>query len=139
MQRKIIIDTGVYIDLFNRGLHRDIINPFLHVTYLAYPVLHELWMGLKDRQETRLLTAWRDRFIQLQRLIIPTVGTLVLIGEACLQLKAAGKLDPTHPKHYNDVTISAAARQIGATVITKNTKDFQIIQSVVDFGFEGLR
>ena len=139
MQRKIIIDTGVYIDLFNRGLHRDVINPFLHVTYLPYPVLHELWMGLKDRQETRLLTAWRDRFIQLQRLIVPTVATLVLIGEACLQLKAAGKLDPTHPKHYNDVTISAAARQIGATVITKNTKDFQIIQSVIDFGFEGLR
>ena len=139
MQRKIIIDTGVYIDLFNRGLNRDIINPFLHVTYLAYPVLHELWMGLKNRQETRLLTAWRDRFIQLQRLIVPTVATLVLVGEACLQLKAAGKLDPTHPKHYNDVTISAAARQIGATVITKNTKDFQIIQSVIDFGFEGLR
>jgi predicted nucleic acid-binding protein len=139
MQRKIIIDTGVYIDLFNKGLNRDIINPFQHVTYLAYPVLHELWMGLKDRQETRLLTAWRDRFIQLQRLIVPTVATLVLIGEACLQLKAAGKLDPKHPKHYNDVTISAAARQVGATVITKNMKDFQIIQSVIDFGFEGLR
>jgi len=139
MQRKIIIDTGVYIDLFNRGLNRDIINPFQHVTYLAYPVLHELWMGLKDRQETRLLTAWRDRFVQLQRLILPTVATLVLIGEACLQLKVAGMLDPKHPKHYNDVTISATARQIGATVITKNTKDFQIIQSVIDFDFEGLR
>ena len=139
MQRKIIIDTGVYIDLFNRGLNRDIINPFQHVTYLAYPVLHELWMGLKNRQEIRLLTAWRDRFIQLKRLIVPTVGTLVLIGEACLQLKVAGKLDPAHPKHYNDVTISAVARQIGATVITKNTKDFQIIQSVIDFDFEGLR
>ena len=133
MQRKIIIDTGVYIDLFNGGLHREIINPFQHVTYLAYPVLHELWMGLKDRREIRLLTAWRDRFIQLQRLIVPTVTTLVLIGEACLQLKTAGKLDPTHPKHYNDVTISATARQVGATVITNNVKDYQIIQSAIDF------
>ena len=139
MQRKIIIDTGVYINLFNRGLNRDIINPFQHVTYLAYPVLHELWMGLKNRQETRLLTAWRDRFIQLQRLIVPTVATIVLIGEACLQLKAAGMLDPKHPKHYNDITISATARQIGATIITKNAKDFQVIQSVIDFDFEGLR
>jgi predicted nucleic acid-binding protein len=139
MQRKIIIDTGVYIDLFNSGLHREIINPFQHVTYLAYPVLHELWMGLQDRQEIRLLTAWRDRFIQLQRIIVPTVANLVLIGEACLQLKKAGKLDPTHPKHYNDVAISAAARQIGASVITKNAKDFQVIQSVIDFDFEALR
>ena len=138
MQRKIIIDTGVYIDLFNRGQSREIVNPFQHLTYLAYPVLHELWMGLQDRQEIRLLSAWRDRFIQLQRLIIPTVASLVLIGEACLQLKKNGKLDPTHPKHYNDVAISAAARQIGATVITKNTKDFQIIQSVIDFDFKSI-
>jgi len=138
MQRKIIIDTGVYIDLFNRGQHKEIVNPFQHLTYLAYPVLHELWMGLKGRQEIRLLTAWRDRFIQLQRIIVPTVASLVLIGEACLELKKAGKLDPTHPKHYNDVAISAAARQIGATVITKNAKAFQIIQSVIDFDFERL-
>lgn len=139
MQRKIIIDTGVYIDLFNRGANREIINPFQHITYLAYPVLHELWMGLQDRQEIRQLTAWRDRFIQLQRIIVPTVASLVQIGEACLQLKKAGKLDPTHPKHYNDVAISAAARQIGATVITKNAKDFKIIQSVINFDFEALR
>ena len=138
MQKKIIIDTGVYIDLFNRGLKKEIINPFQHITYLAYPVLHELWMGLQGRQEIRLLTAWRDRFIQLQRIIVPTVASLVLIGEACLQLKKAGKLDPTHPKHYNDVAISAAARQIGATVITKNTKDYKYIQSVIDFDFEAL-
>ena len=139
MQQKIIIDTGVYIDLFNMGLNKEIINPFQQLTYLAYPVLHELWMGLRDRQELRLLTAWRDRFIQLQRIIVPTVASLVLIGEACLQLKKSGKLDPAHPKHYNDVAISAAARQIGATVITKNAKDFKIIQSVIDFEFETLR
>ncbi len=139
MQKKIIIDTGVYIDLFNRGLSKEIINPFQHITYLAYPVLHELWMGLQGRQEIRLLTAWRDRFIQLQRIIVPTVASIVLIGEACLQLKIAGKLDPVQPKHYNDVAISAAARQIGATVITENKKDFQIIQSVIDFDVETLR
>jgi predicted nucleic acid-binding protein len=139
MQKKIIIDTGVYIDLFNRGLSKEIINPFQHITYLAYPVLHELWMGLQGRQEIRLLTAWRDRFIQLQRIIIPTVASLVLIGEACLQLKKAGKLNPARPKHYNDVAISAAARQIGATIITNNIKDFKIIKSVVDFDVEALR
>ncbi len=138
MQKKIIIDTGVYIDLFNRGLSKEIINPFQHITYLAYPVLHELWMGLQGRQEIRLLTAWRDRFIQLQRIIVPTVASIVLIGEACLQLKIAGKLDPVQPKHYNDVAISAAARQIGATVITRNAKDFKRIQSVMDFDFESL-
>lgn len=135
MQRKIIIDTGVYIDLFNRGLHKDIINPFQHITFLAYPVLHELWMGLKNQQEVRMLTAWRDRFIQLRRLIMPTVSTMVLIGEACRQLRISGRLDPVHPKHYNDIAISALARQSGALLLTKNVKDFHLIQSVIDFNF----
>ena len=138
MQRKVIIDTSVYIELFNKGLHQEIINPFQHVTYLAYPVLHELWMGLKSRQEVRSLTAWRDRFVQLQRFIVPTVTTMVLIGEACLQLRASGKLDPVNPKHYNDVSISALARQVGARVLTKNTKDFDLIRSAIDFEFSGL-
>ncbi len=138
MQRKIIIDTSIYIDLFNNGLHKDIINPFQHITYLAYPVLHELWMGLRGRQEVRLLTTWRDRFIRLQRFVLPNVATLVLIGEACMQLRLSGKLDPVHPKHYNDISIAALARQIGAVVLTKNIKDFKLVQSTIDFEFDGL-
>jgi predicted nucleic acid-binding protein len=74
----------------------------------------------------------------LQRFIVPTVGTMVAIGEACLQLRASGKLDPANPKHYNDVVISALARQIGALLLTKNAKDFPLIQSVIDFEFSGL-
>ena len=139
MQRKVIIDTSVYIDLFNKGLHKEIVDPFQHVTFLAYPVLHELWMGLKSQQEVRLLTAWRDRFIQLQRFIVPTVDTMVAIGEACLQLRASGKLDPASPKHYNDVAVSVLVRQIGALLLTKNARGFALIQSVVDFEFIGLR
>lgn len=138
MQRKVIIDTSVYIDLFNKGLHQEMVNPFRHITFLAYPVLHELWMGLRSPQEARLLTAWRDRFIRLQRFILPTVATMVSIGEACLHLRASGKLDPANPKHYNDIAISLLARQVGAFVLTKNAKDFNVIQSAVDFEFTGI-
>ncbi len=133
-----MIDTSVYIDLFNKGLHTDVINPFQDITYLAYPVLHELWMGLKGRQEIRLLTAWRDRFIRLNRFAVPNVATLVLIGEACLQLRLSGKLDPVYPKHYNDISIAALARQFEAVVLTKNTNDFRLIQTIIDFEFDSL-
>lgn len=95
-------------------------------------------MGLKGRQEVRLLTTWRERFIQLQRFLLPNVATLVLIGEACLQLRLSGKLDPVHPKHYNDISIAALAHQIGAVVLTKNQKDFKFIQSAIDFEFDNL-
>lgn len=136
MQKKIIIDSCVYIELFNLGMHKGIINPFQNITYLAYPVLHELWMGLKGRAEIRALTQWRDRFIRLKRFIVPSVSTLSLIGEVCLDMRIAGKLDPVQPKHYNDICIAALAYQIGAVVLTKNTKDFKLIQKIVDFRLE---
>jgi len=112
-----------------------LINPFQNIAYLAYPVLHELWMGIKDTRERKLLTTWRDRFIKLKRLILPTMSTMVLIGDICLELKKKGKLDPVQPKHYNDIAIAALAHQIGATIVTLNIKDFALIQTVVDFEY----
>jgi predicted nucleic acid-binding protein len=93
-------------------------------------------MGAKRRQEIKHLTTFQNEFIKLKRLIVPSVTTLVLIGQACHQLRSSGKLDPVHPKHYNDISIAALARQIGATVITLNIQDFKVIQSVIDFDFE---
>jgi predicted nucleic acid-binding protein len=138
MQQKVIIDTNVYIDLFNKGMHKDLVNPFQNITYLAYPVLHELWMGIKNRHDLRLLTAWRDRFIRLDRFIIPNIAAHKLIGEACRILKSKGKLNPTHPKHYNDIVIAALAHQIGAAVMTQNRRDFKSIQTVINFEMNAL-
>ena len=136
MQQKIIIDTNIYIDIFNSGLHEGLRNPIQYIVFLAYPVLHELWMGAKGKREINHLITFQNAFIRLKRLIVPTVTTLILIGRSCHQLRSSGNLDPVHPKHYNDISIAALARQIGAIVITHNTQDFTIIQSVIDFDFE---
>ncbi len=94
-------------------------------------------MGAKEKQEAKHLNTIQNEFVKLKRMIVPTISTLILIGQACHKLRNTGKLDPVHPKHYNDITIAALARQIGATVITHNTQDFMVIQSVIDFDFEG--
>jgi len=135
MQTKIVIDTNVYIDIFNFGLHEHLRNPFQYIAFLAYPVLHELWMGAKDTREVRHLSAFQNRFVKLDRLIVPTVTTLVFTGQVCQQLRKTGQLDPAHPEHYNDIAIASLARQIGATVITKNIQDFQMIQKKMHFNF----
>ncbi len=133
MQQKIIIDTNIYIDIFNSGLHEKLRDPFHYIVFLVYPVLHELWMGAKGKKEIKHLMAFQKGFVKMKRLIIPTLMTLILVGRACNRLRTSGKLDPVHPKHYNDISIAALARQIGATVITHNIKDFKVIQTVVDF------
>ncbi len=136
MQRKVIIDTNIYIDIFNAGRHEDLRNPLKYIVFLAHPILHELWIGAKGKREIKHLIAFQNGFSKLKRLIVPTLSTLISIGRACHQLRNSGKLDPVRPKHYNDISIAALARQIGATVITHNTNDFAVIQSVVDFDFE---
>jgi predicted nucleic acid-binding protein len=136
LQQKIVIDTNIYIDIFNSGLYEILRNPFQYVVFLAHPVLHELWMGAKGKQEIKHLITFQNEFIKLRRLIVPSVTTLILIGQACHQLRSSGKLDPVHPKHYNDISIAALARQIGATVITLNIQDLKVIQSVIEFDFE---
>lgn len=133
MQQKIIIDTNIYIDIFNSGLHEKLRDPFQYIVFLAYPVLHELWMGAKGKKEIKHLMAFQNGFVRMKRLIIPTVTTLILVGRTCNRLRGSGKLDPVHPKHYNDISIAALARQIGATVITHNIQDFKVIQTVMDF------
>jgi predicted nucleic acid-binding protein len=93
-------------------------------------------MGAKRKREIKHLAILQNEFAKLKRLIIPTPATLLSIGQVCHQLRSSGQLEPVHPKHYNDITIACLARQIGATVITRNTHDFSIIQSVIDFEFE---
>ncbi len=136
VQQKIIIDTNIYIDIFNKGLHRNLRHPFQYIVFLAHPVLHELWMGAKGKKEIKHLTTFQNEFFKLKRLIVPMVTTLILIGKACHQLRTSGKLDPIHPKHYNDISIASLARQIGATVITHNIQNFKMIQRAIYFDFE---
>ena len=58
-----------------------------------------------------------------------------MIGRVCRKLRFSGKLDAANPKHYNDVCIALLARQIGATVVTKDLDDYRRIREVVDIRF----
>ena len=136
MQKRMVIDTNIYIEIFNSDLYTYLRDPFQYVVFLAYPVLHELWMGARGNREVKHLTDFQNRFVKLKRLIVPTVASMVLVGHTCRKLRRSGKLDPVHPKHYNDITIAALARQVGATVLTNNLKDFRFIQKCIDFQFE---
>ncbi len=105
MQEKVVFDTGIYIDLFNRGLHLDEFDGFQKIMYLVHPVLHELWIGAKGTAEVRHLSDFGNHFIRLRRLVQPQPATQLSIGRTCRKLRLAGTLDPTHPRTYNDITI----------------------------------
>lgn len=134
-QEKVIFDTNIYIGIFNHGLYREEVDGFRKVMYLVHPVLHELWIGAREKQEIRHLINFGNAFKSLDRLVIPQPTTQMLIGRTCQKLRLAGQLDAKHPGHYNDVCIALLTRQIGATLITRNTVDFDKIRRFVDFRF----
>lgn len=135
MQEKVVFDTNIYIGLFNRGINQNEINGFNKVMYLVHPVLHELWIGAKGKKEISHLIRFGATFIRLGRLVVPSSSTQVMIGQACQKLRSSGRLNPGHPRIYNDVCIAVLARQIGATVVTENISDFKEIHQTVDFKF----
>lgn len=103
--------------------------------FLVHPVLHELWMGARGKNEIRHLVKFGNRFVQLGRLVQPTPATQILIGRTCQKLRFFGKPDPKNPRGYSDVCIALLARQIGATVVTRDVDDFRKINKVIDFRF----
>lgn len=133
MQEKVVLDTNVYIGIFNKGLFKGEVDAFSKVMYLAHPVLHELWMGAREKAEIRHLINFGNKFVKLNRLIRLENATQILIGQVCQKLRASGRLDPRQPRIYNDVCVALLARQIGATVVTVNIADFKYIQKVIDF------
>ena len=135
MQEKVIFDTNIYIGIFNLSLFKDEINVLNKVMFLAHPVLHELWMGARGKKEIRHLVKFGGRFVKLGRLVQPTPATQILIGRTCQKLRFSGKLDPKNPRGYSDVCIALLARQIGATLVTRDVGDFRKINKVIDFSF----
>ena len=58
-----------------------------------------------------------------------------LIGWVCQKLHSTGNLNPKAPGAYNDVCIALLARQIGGTLVTRNTDDFKRIREAIDVCF----
>ena len=139
MQEKVVFDTSVYIGVFNHGLYKNEIDAFDKIMHLVHPVLHELWIGAKGKKEINHLTGFGTRFIKLGRLVVPSLFTQVLIGQACQKLRSSGRLDPANPRIYCDICIALLARQIGATVVTVNISDFEDISKVIDFKVRNVR
>ena len=138
MQEKVVFDTGVYIDLFSRRLHRQEIDGLNKMMFLAHPVLHELWLGARGRREVRHLERFSAAFIRLKRLITPHPDIQLRVARLCRELRTAGRLDPLQPRLYNDVCIALLARQIGATVVTTTPADFEQIVRFVDFRYRSV-
>lgn len=134
-----LLDSNVYIRAFARGVddaafqafHRDQLPQLL----LSAVVLHELLVGAKTlgdrrRLEQGLIEPFRTR----RRIHVPTLATWTMAAQFDRDLRALGRFAGSLAQRSfaNDLLLAATARQLGATIVTHNMADFELIGRVTD-------
>lgn len=131
-----ILDTSVLIPFINQGIAHPVLNidigkPLLH---LSAVVAAELYAGAFDGHTIKLLDKLYKTFHDVNRIIIPSLSDWQTAGKVIAKLGGKyGYEDKFLAKIQNDVLITLSARQIGAFVITNNSKDFLRIKEFVNF------
>jgi predicted nucleic acid-binding protein len=120
-----VLDTAVYIENFRTGrfAFRILRSPL--IIRCSSVVLHELLRGAKTRVEHRFVTDLARRC----RTLTPTESHWMQAAEVLGVLKKREHYDTAKIRELAfDVLIALSARSIGATLITCNEADFQIIR-----------
>jgi predicted nucleic acid-binding protein len=135
--RRLVIDTGVYIDWLNSSRHEEVIFGRGCVKYLSAVVSMELRAGAFAARDQRLVRRLETAFLRTDRVLAPSVAAFADAGEVLRRLSSERgyNLKGSH-SIVNDVLIALSARSIGARVATQNARDFKAIQSIRSFDLE---
>jgi predicted nucleic acid-binding protein len=122
-----IIDTSVYIDYWERGLH-DAALADVRKTFIirqSAVVLSELRRGARTKAAQHLL----QTLFGLARIQwAPTEADWWRAGLLIRELGDARRWDPHKRMAFqNDVLIALTARRHGATIVTANRSDFELL------------
>jgi len=132
-----LLDSNIYIRAFTRGGDDPAFRAFHHDALprliLSAVVVHELLVGAqtpahRHQLERGLIEPFRTR----RRVHVPTLGTWVLAAQFDRDLRALGGFNAslTQRSFGNDLLLAATARELGATIITHNLADFELIGRV---------
>jgi predicted nucleic acid-binding protein len=131
--RRVVIDTNIYVDWINRRKHEDVVFQRETVKYLSAVVLMELRAGALSRRDLRFLRGLQASFELAARLLVPSLAVFAEAGDAMRSLRASGHRIGASHSIANDVLSAMSARSIGATVVTRNERDYRAIQSIRPF------
>ncbi len=134
-----LLDTNVYIDAFNdpdlgaglQRFHRDRLGRIL----LSQVVAFELLVGARGAKEVAgVRKALVEPFTRRRRLHVPAASTWELAAEIERRLRREGGFAASLARRSfgHDLLLAASARELGATLITSNRRDFEVLARVID-------
>ena len=133
--KKVVLDTNLYIDWMNRGLHEELMLGSGMVRYLSAVVVMELRAGAHTRAGRLAIDHLVRVYAAGDRLTAPPQAVFDRAGSVLRRLKLAGR-EVRSSSFVNDVLIALGARVIGATVVTANLPDFVAIREIEPFALE---
>ena len=127
---KVTFDTNIFISRKRVELPDNF--------YMSVVVLQELVIGAADETEVKALNTARREYEKAERLLVPNGEDWWLAGKVINSLQRGlkskqGGLTPklaAEEKYRitHDVLVARTAKRAGVTVVTDNTKDFEMIQ-----------
>src|ERR1043166_3102547 len=124
-----ILDTNVYIDHWERGSYQETLETIRRAYIIRHSigVLSELRRGARGRDAERLFTS----LFELATVVWEPSGRDW--WEACRLVRNIGdkqNWDINKRRDFqNDALIALTARRYGATVVTANSSDFELLRS----------
>jgi predicted nucleic acid-binding protein len=141
IRRWLVFDTSVYIAAILSGPSSPtllMLQDDLPHTYLASVVAAELRAGSTTESARRAVhefIGWADR---VGRVVTPGASDWERAGDVLGRIRRIEpRLRSKVPTLWNDVLIALSARQIGATLVTRNVEDFELLRRYVRFELEG--
>lgn len=140
---KYLLDTNVYLGAFRseqkKAQFRQTFFPLLPATHLSSVVAYELYVNAQDRRTRSLTQEFIHPMERSGRVITPTFDDWVEASDivTAVEQKDRGWRSKL-PALLNDILIALCARRIGATLLTYNKDDFQLIHRHKDFSLRVL-
>ena len=127
--KRVLLDTNLYIDWLNKGRQQELMAGSGMVRYLSAVVAMELRAGATKNQAERALDQLIRVYTKTRRLIAPSADLYDKAGVVLRHLRGEER-DVRRAALVNDVLIALTTRALGATLFTKDVKDFSVIKDV---------
>lgn len=137
-----LLDTNLYIRALNEAAFGAALADFqrAHVEslWVSAVVVFEVTVGARDAEHAAAWERWLVRpFRTRERVLVPGDTTWRITAEARRRLRSSKRYEGSLAlaSFQNDLLIAATCRERGATLITANARDFEIIRRVIPLRF----
>ena len=139
--RRMVFDTNVYVAALREGLSGVSLGRLEETaprTFLASVVSAELRAGALNEAGRRAVIELARRFERVGRVVAPTAASWAAAGDLLARIaRREPGLRTKLRGLWNDALIALSARQIGATLVTENLDDFELLRRYVRFELQG--